>query len=57
MLLYLLKCFNNRFKMVYKILIEPAKSDKSTCKNCRQKIEKNSLRAKVVDATEFNAYI
>ena len=43
--------------MVYKILIEPAKSDKSICKNCKQKIEKDSLRAKVVDATEFNAYI
>lgn len=43
--------------MVYKILIEPAKSDKSTCKNCNQKISKDALRAKVVDATDFNTYI
>ncbi len=37
--------------MYYKILIEPAKSNKSTCRNCSHTIDFNTLRIKVVDAT------
>lgn len=41
----------------YKILIEPAKSNKSVCRKCKKGIEANSLRAKIVDARKFNAVI
>jgi hypothetical protein len=43
--------------MYYKILIEPAKSSKSTCKNCNDKIDTNTLKVKVVDARKFNAVV
>lgn len=39
--------------MYRKTEVEPAKSDKSKCKNCRKTIEKGELRAKVVDDREF----
>lgn len=35
--------------MYRKVLVEPAKSSKSTCFNCKRVIEKGALRMQVAD--------
>lgn len=42
--------------MIRQVQVEPAKSSKSKCKNCRRMIEKGELRAKMVDDRAFRDY-
>ena len=41
----------------HKILVEPAKTARGTCKKCKRTIDKDTLKIQVCDDRKFNDYI
>jgi hypothetical protein len=45
------------FMSFHKILAEPAKTSRGTCKRCKRPIEQNTIKIQIADDRKFNDYI